>query len=101
MGRGANGLEERKVGGEGDLEDLFEDFDLDRPGGGPDEEAMPGAEARQAEGKVGVCIWVRRSQGEVSEGLNTLRGRGDDGGKKQRGAVWRAKFDVYHAPAVH
>ena len=60
---------------------------LGRPGGGPDEEAMPGAEAQQAEEKVGVCVCVkvRRSQEGVGRRLSTLRGKGDDGGKSQRG----------------
>ena len=56
MGRGLKEFEEKRVGGKGDLEDLFEDFGLDRPGGGPDEEAMPGAKAQQAKEKVGVCV---------------------------------------------
>ena len=56
MGRGVKELGERRVGGKRDLEDLLEDFGLDRPGGGPDEEAMPGAKAQQAKKRVGVCV---------------------------------------------
>ena len=44
MGRRVKGWEEKRVG---DLGGLFGVFGLDRPGGGPDEEAMPGAEAQQ------------------------------------------------------
>ena len=66
----------------------LEVFGLDRPGGGPDEEAMPGAEAQQAKGKVGVCVCMGEEIARGSEGeVNTLRGRGDDESRSQRSDV--------------
>ena len=73
--------------GEGGLEFLG----LPRPGGDLEEEAMPGAEAQQAGEELGVCICKGKSQGDEGEGGNTLRGEGDDGGKRSRSAFPSSK----------
>ena len=52
MGGGVRGQGRGKLE---DLEGLFGVLGLDRPGGGPKEEAMPGAVAQQAGGKMCVC----------------------------------------------
>ena len=57
-------VEAKREGGEegGELEELegFLDLDLGRPGGGPEEEAMPGAKAQQAKWRGGSVYWEGR-----------------------------------------
>ena len=68
----------------GDWRESLEVFGLERLGGGPEREAMPGAEAQQA-GKRCRCVYEEgRSRGDVRRGRKHTERRGDDGSKKQR-----------------
>ena len=71
--------------GRGEVGELFlEGLGLVRPGGGPEEEAMPGAEAQQA-GRECRCVYEEgRSQEDVEKRGEHTEREGDDGSKKQR-----------------
>ena len=62
-------------------------FGLVRLGGGPEEEAMPGAMAQQAAEECGCVMRRERSQGEVErEGKHTKWEGGGDGRKSRSDA---------------
>ena len=80
MGGGVRGQGKGRLEG---LEGLFGVLGLDRPGGGPEEEAMPGAVAQQARGKVCVCRREENREGMLRGERGHTRKEGEDESKRQ------------------